>query len=198
MSEVRERRSKALSNARTVGPDPRSELVRLIPALRAFARTFYRDIDNADDLVQETLIKGLANIDHFFLGTSMKSWLFTIMRNTFYTKIKIANREAPGLADCVSLKPAVDPTQEWAARGSEISEALQRLPQHQREVVVLIGMLGVSYEEAAEICGCALGTVKSRLSRARLKLLAELREASAESSLERNENYPVASLVGQD
>lgn len=189
MSEARQRDSDAI-------PDPKSEIVRLIPALRAFARTFYRDVDNADDLVQETLIKGLASISHFIPGTSMKSWLFTIMRNTFYTKIKIATREAPGLVDCVSARPAVDPTQEWAARGSEISEALARLPQHQREVVVLIGMLGVSYEEAAEVCGCALGTIKSRLSRARLKLLAELGEPSAESSLERGESHPVASLEG--
>ena len=90
---------------------PQSEIVHLIPALRAFARTFYREPTHADDLVQETLTRALANIHQFRPGTSMKSWLFTIMRNAFYTKIKIDTREAPGAADCVSLRPAADPTQ---------------------------------------------------------------------------------------
>lgn len=171
------------------------ELVSLIPALRAFARTFYRDADEADDLVQETLTKAIAKIHQFTEGTSMKSWLFTIMRNTFYTRIKIARREAPGAADCASARPAVDPTQEWSARGREISEALQRLSDAQREVLVLIGVLGVSYEDAASICGCAIGTIKSRLNRARVRLLEELGEDSPGSSVERGDTYPVASLV---
>lgn len=175
--------------------EPRSEIVRLIPALRAFARTFYKDANDADDLVQETLTKGLTSIHHFTPGTSMKSWLFTIMRNTFYTKIKIATREAPGAVDCASSKPAADPTQEWSARGREIAVAIQRLPTDQREVLVLVGVLGSSYEEAAEICGCAMGTIKSRLNRARLRLLKELGETSLETSLERDENHPVASLA---
>lgn len=171
------------------------EIVQMIPALRAFARTFYRDPNDADDLVQETLTKGLANIHQFEPGTSMKSWLFTIMRNTFYTKIKIATREAPGAADCASTRPATDPTQEWSARGREIAAAIQRLPTQQREVLTLIGVLGVSYEDAAEICGCAMGTVKSRLNRARVKLLEELGEESAHSSLERSDHHPVDSLA---
>lgn len=172
-----------------------NEIITLIPALRAFARTFYRDTDDADDLVQETLTKAIAKIHQFTEGTSMKSWLFTIMRNTFYTRIKIARREAPGAADCASIRPAVDPTQEWSARGREISEALQRLTHAQREVLVLIGVLGVSYEDAANICGCAIGTIKSRLNRARIRLLEELGEDTPESSVERDNSYPVASLV---
>src|SRR5690554_2156116 len=96
---------------------PDSEIVELIPALRAFARTFYRDVNDADDLVQETLTKGLSHLHQFEAGTSMKSWLFTIMRNTFYTRIKMAKREAPGSADCVSARPVVNATQEWSARG---------------------------------------------------------------------------------
>jgi len=179
----------------TRGSDaPSQEIVQLIPALRAFARTFYRDPSDADDLVQETLTKGLGSIHQFQPGTSMKSWLFTIMRNTFYTRIKIATREAPGAADCASSRPATDPTQEWSARGREIANAIQRLPTQQREVLTLIGVLGVSYEDAAEICGCAMGTIKSRLNRARLKLLEELGEASAHSSVERSEHHPVDSI----
>lgn len=132
---------------------PRSEIVRLIPALRAFARSFYRDPNEADDLVQETLTRALSSIHQFRPGTSMKSWLFTIMRNAFYTRIRIETREAPGAAECASLRPASDPTQEWSARGREIAQAIQRLPEQQREVLMLIGVLGVSYHEAAGICG---------------------------------------------
>jgi RNA polymerase sigma factor (sigma-70 family) len=173
---------------------PQSELVQLIPALRAFARTFYREPNEADDLVQDTLTRALGALHQFRPGTSMKSWLFTIMRNTFYTRIRIEKREAPGAADCASLRPATDATQEWSARGREIAEAIQRLPEQQREVLMLIGVLGVSYEEAAQVCGCAMGTVKSRLHRARLRLLEELGEESLQSSLERDEHHPVASI----
>lgn len=172
----------------------REELVRLIPALRAFARTFYRSTTDADDLVQETLTRALGSLHQFRPGTSMKSWLFTIMRNTFYTKIRIANRESTGDADCVSSRPASDATQEWSARGREIAEAIQRLPEEQREVVMLIGVLGVSYEEAMSICDCAMGTIKSRLNRARAKLLKELDEISASSSVERGDMFPVSSI----
>lgn len=173
---------------------PRAEIVQLIPALRAFARTFYREANEADDLVQETLTRALAGIHQFKPGTSMKSWLFTIMRNAFYTKIRVETREAPGAAECVSLRPASDPTQEWSARGREIAQAIQRLPEPQREVLMLIGVLGVSYDEAAEICGCAMGTIKSRLNRARLKLLEELGEVSTVSSVEHDDSHPVASI----
>lgn len=171
-----------------------TEIVNLIPALRAFARTLYRDPNDADDLVQETLTKGLAKIHQFQPGTSMKSWLFTIMRNTFYTEMRVAGREQPGAADCASSRPAVDATQEWSARGHEIAVAIQRLSDQQREVLVLIGVLGVSYEEAAEICGCAMGTIKSRLFRARLRLLDELGERSGQSTVEHTDAYPVASI----
>ena len=173
---------------------PQAEIVDLIPALRAFARTFYRETTEADDLVQETLTRALASLHQFRPGTSMKSWLFTIMRNAFYTRIKVETREAPGAAECVSLRPASDATQEWSARGREIARAIQRLPEQQREVLVLIGVLGVSYDEAAGICGCAMGTIKSRLNRARLRLLEEMGEASAVSTVEHDESHPVSSM----
>ncbi|UCI22618.1 sigma-70 family RNA polymerase sigma factor (plasmid) [Mesorhizobium sp. B2-1-8] len=160
-------------------------IVELIPALRAFARTFCRVPDDADDLVQETLTKGLANIDKFEPGTRMKSWLFTIMRNTYYTRIKIAAREAPGLLDCASSRPISEATQEWSVQSKEVHGAIQKLPEHQREVLMLIGVLGVSYEETAEICGCAVGTVKSRLNRARANVLELLGESSLQTLMER-------------
>ncbi|RWN52208.1 sigma-70 family RNA polymerase sigma factor [Mesorhizobium sp.] len=157
-------------------PTERSEFVTLIPALRAFARTLSRDAYDADDLVQETLMKGIANINHFQPGTNMKSWLFTIMRNTFYTRIKMANREGPGLLDCASSRPAIAASQEWSLRSQEMARAIEALPDDQRQVVVLIGVLGTSYDDAASICGCAIGTIKSRLSRARHRLLGTFGE----------------------
>ena len=116
------------------------------------------------------------------------------MRNAFYTKVRIETREAPGAAECVSQRPATDATQEWSARGREMERAIRRLPEQQREVLVLIGVLGVSYDETARICGCAMGTVKSRLNRARLRLLDELGETSSDSCVQHDESHPVDSL----
>jgi RNA polymerase sigma factor (sigma-70 family) len=161
------------------GPD--CDIVALIPALRAFARSFYRDPVDADDLVQAVLLKGIARIHLFKPGTHLKSWLFTIMRNTFYTRAKKARRESPGANDCVStLLGSCPGSQEWSVRGRELREALQRLSKPQRDVITLIGVLGFSYEEAAEICGCEVGTVRSRLSRGRQQLVREMGETSAE------------------
>lgn len=151
--------------------DANREIAALIPALRAFARTLVRNPYDADDLVQETLAKGIANAHRFQPGTSLKSWLFTILRNTFYSSIKITTREHPGAAACASESCTMAASQEWSMRGLEIQAALERLPPDQREVLVMIGVLGISYEEAAEICGCAVGTIKSRLNRARTRML---------------------------
>jgi RNA polymerase sigma factor (sigma-70 family) len=167
--------------------DAKREIAALIPALRAFARTLVRNPFDADDLVQETLMKGIANSHRFQPGTSLKSWLFTILRNTFYTSIKISNREHPGAAGCVSEECSLLPGQEWSVRGIELREALERLPPDQREVLVMIGVLGISYEEAAQICGCAVGTIKSRLNRARGRMLTYLEAETATDLLEDNE-----------
>lgn len=162
-------------------------IVEFIPALRAFARAFCQAREDADDLVQETLTKGLANIDKFEPGTRMKSWLFTIMRNTYYTRVRAATREAPGIVDCASLAPVSQPAQEWSMQSKEVHRAIQRLPKSQSEVLMLVGVLGVSYEETAVICGCAVGTVKSRLSRARAGVLERLGETSAQELTERRD-----------
>jgi RNA polymerase sigma-70 factor (ECF subfamily) len=115
--------------------------------------------------------------------------MFTIMRNTFYTRVKLYSREAPGSADCVAVRPSVGPTQEWSIRGAEVRKAINRLSPCHREVLMLVGVLGVSYEETAQICGCAMGTVKSRLNRARLNVLEQLGEASAATLLEQGYKY---------
>jgi RNA polymerase sigma factor (sigma-70 family) len=160
------------------------DVVALIPALRAFARTFCKDTSDADDLVQETLMKAIAKIDSYEHGTRLKSWLFTIMRNTFYNRVIVARREAPGAADCVSSQPVVGPTQEWAVRSRELTDIIGRLPDQQKEVVILVGLLGTSYKDAAEMCSCNIGTIKSRLNRSRLSLIADLEETSVESVFE--------------
>jgi RNA polymerase sigma factor (sigma-70 family) len=175
-----------------------NEIVELIPALRAFARTFYRDINDADDLVQVTLVRALSSVHQFQAGTAMKSWLFTIMRNAFYTKVKVDARQAPGKGHCASIKPIVDPPQEWSACGKELANAISRLPEQQREVIMLIGVLGVSYEEAAEICNCAVGTIKSRLNRARNRLLEELGEERPDDTWENNVRHPISSMANNN
>ncbi len=166
-----------------------ASIVDLIPALRAFARTFYRQPSDADDLVQETLLKALKSFDSFQPHTRLKSWMFTIMRNTFYTRAKVYAREAPGAMDCVDSRPAVEASQEWSLRSREVRDAIERLPHHHREVLVLIGVLGVSYEETAEICGCAIGTIKSRLNRARQRILDELGEATPNTVVEHDTTF---------
>jgi RNA polymerase sigma-70 factor, ECF subfamily len=160
------------------------DVVSLIPALRAFARTFCKDPSDADDLVQETLTKAIAKLDSYEHGTRLKSWLFTIMRNTFYNRIIVTRRESPGAADCVSSQPAIGPTQEWAIRSRELKEAIDRLPDQQKEVVILVGLMGTSYKDAAEMCSCNIGTIKSRLNRSRATLMADLGEFSVDSIFE--------------
>ncbi|MFG1418572.1 sigma-70 family RNA polymerase sigma factor [Xanthobacter sp. V0B-10] len=157
------------------GPDSdpplRMQVLEFLPALRAFARSLTRNRTEADDLVQETLLKALANIDRFDPGTNLRAWLFTILRNTYYTDMRKRRRENEGLATLAQQDGNVGPSQEWSMTLQSLQEALGHLPDDQREALVLVGAAGLSYEEAAEVCGCALGTIKSRVNRARAKLL---------------------------
>jgi RNA polymerase sigma-70 factor (ECF subfamily) len=153
--------------------DPAST-IEWIPALRTFARSLTRNTCEADDLVQETLLKAIRHKKKFKRGTNLRAWLFTIMRNTFYNGRVKANREGPGEADCVSSKPWTAPTQEWSIRGNEVMRAVNRLPLHYREMFILVVMLGESYESSAKICRVAIGTVKSRVNRARAMIIEEL------------------------
>lgn len=150
------------------------DVLELLPALRAYARSLCKNAADADDLVQDTLVKALGNIDKFEEGSRLRAWLFTIMRNTFFTSIKIKTREAPAGEDCISSIPTSPATQEWYLRGKELMAAVDRLPQHYREMLILVVMLGESYETAAEVCDCAIGTVKSRVNRARQMVIEDL------------------------
>jgi RNA polymerase sigma-70 factor (ECF subfamily) len=157
-----DRESSGLIHLRT-----EQDIVDLIPTLRAFARSLTRNEIDADDLVQETLLKALSNLDKFERGTMLRAWLFTIMRNAFYTTARKAGRSELGEGDCASHMAVSQPSQEWALRGGEVLAAIGKLPRHFRETLVLVSMLGESYETAATVFGCSIGTVKSRIHRAR-------------------------------
>ena len=152
----------------------RDEVVEAIPALRAYAWSLTRNQSDADDLVQETLLKALRHLEKFEPGSRLRAWLFTIQRNTFLSGLKVAQREPTGVDDCAPIAPASQPTQEWTVRGRELMNAVGRLPPHYREVLVLVVMLGESYETAAQLCQITLGTVKSRVNRARRMVIEDL------------------------
>ena len=159
----------------------RDELLAAIPPLRAFAVSLTADSDRADDLVQETLVKAWSNLDSFTPGTNMRAWLFTILRNTFYSNHRKQRREVQDVEGEHAAKLATHPSQNGYMDLADFREALARLPDDQREALILIGASGFSYEEAAEICGCAIGTVKSRVNRARNKLVEIMAISSAEA-----------------
>ena len=149
----------------------RDDAIALVPALRAFAWSLSHNSADADDLVQETLIKAWANKDKFEPGTNLRAWLFTILRNTYYTALAKKRREVADEDGKHAATLSAAPTQDWSVTMRALQAALQRLPHEHREALVLVGAAGLTYEEAAEICGCALGTIKSRVNRARAKLM---------------------------
>jgi RNA polymerase sigma-70 factor (ECF subfamily) len=154
-----------------VDADWRDKVVALIPALRAFAWSISRNGSDADDLVQDTLIKAWSHRDKFETGTNLRAWLFTILRNTYYTAVVRRRREVRDEDDQHARSLTSAPTQEWGLAIRALQSALDQLPPEHREALILVGAAGLSYEEAAEICGCALGTIKSRVNRARNRLM---------------------------
>ena len=160
----------------------REDLLASIPNLRAFAVSLAGNSERADDLVQETLMKAWAKFDTFQEGTNLRAWLFTILRNEFYSQVRKRGREVEDAEGSYAARLASQPAQIGHMDMSDFREALAQLPADQREALILVGASGFSYEEAAEICDCAVGTIKSRVSRARTRL-AEL------LSLEMGETY---------
>jgi RNA polymerase sigma-70 factor (ECF subfamily) len=155
-------------------PDFKSALLAEISQLRFFALSLTNSRDRADDLVQETLIKAWSAADRFKLGTSLRAWLFTIMRNTFYSDYRKLRREVQDSDGVSAARLIVNPEQNGRLDLQDLKAALATLPADQREAILLVGAAGVSYDEAAEICGCAIGTIKSRVNRARQRLMARL------------------------
>ncbi|EJF91624.1 RNA polymerase sigma factor [Bartonella tamiae] len=156
-----------MSDAKT---DFKRELLSILPALRAFAVSLSGKHDKADDLVQDTIMKAWAKQDSFQLGTNMKAWLFTILRNEFYSQMRKKGREVQDSDGIFTENMAIHPAQYGSLDLQDFKKALDMLPDDQKEAIILIGASGFSYEDAAEICDCAVGTIKSRVSRARNRL----------------------------
>ncbi|WP_119459234.1 sigma-70 family RNA polymerase sigma factor [Rhodospirillaceae bacterium SYSU D60014] len=142
-------------------------LIETIPHLRAFARALTRDRDLADDLVQETVVRALSAANQFRTGTNFRAWIFTILRNHHINTLRGRRMRFDALEDVSELHQATPPTQEAHLEIEDFQRAFMGLPVEQREVLLLVGASGFSYEEASRIVGCAVGTIKSRVSRAR-------------------------------
>jgi RNA polymerase sigma-70 factor, ECF subfamily len=151
-------------------PAVREAMLAAIPSLRAFAISLSGNIDRADDLVQETLLRAMASINSFRPGSHMSAWLITILRNLFHSEYRKRRREVEDAAGSYAASLKSPPEQESRLEIEEFRVALAKLPSGQREALLLVGAAGFSYEEAAEICESAAGTIKSRVNRARARL----------------------------
>ena len=149
------------------------QLLALVPSLRAFGMSLLGNRDRADDLTQETILKAWSHMDSFEEGTNLQAWLFTIMRNTFISQCRREVREVPDPDGVKAQAQTCPPEQEGYVDLQDLHRALTQVPPEQREALILVAGAGFSYEEAAGIVGCPIGTVKSRVNRGRLKL-AEL------------------------
>ncbi len=176
--------------------DPREDLVAHLPAMRAFARSLAQDATQADDLVQEALLKAWDRFHLYRPGTNLRAWLFTILRNVFYSDRRRAAREVGDADGTLTAGLASKPDHDGRLALADFAVAFARLPSDQREALVLVGALGFSVEEAAETCNCATGTVKSRANRAR-RALAALLELEAGDSLELTEGATRAVMSAQ-
>jgi RNA polymerase sigma-70 factor (ECF subfamily) len=152
----------------------KEQLGQVIPHLRAFGRSLSGSRDLADDLVQETLLKAWAARKRFQAGTNMRAWTFIILRNLFLSQMRRARFKGEWDDITASKILAAPASQDRHVELGDMQRALLHLPQPQREALILVGAGGFAYEEAAEICGCAVGTIKSRVARGRVALEALL------------------------
>ncbi len=176
-----------------MGGQFQDDLAALVPNLRAFAKSLSGNADYADDLVQETLIKAWKNRNTFAEGSNLKAWLFTILRNTFLSDRRKRKFEVEDPDGILSAKLSTHGEQSGHMDFLDFAQAFGKLPDDQREALILIGAEGFSYEEAALMCGCAVGTIKSRVNRARNKLveMMDLKEQGvSEGGSEDDESQP--------
>lgn len=164
-------------------PDFVSQLTTALPALRAFGRSLCGDAARADDLVQETMLKAWSARDRFQDGSNFKAWLFTILRNCYYSELRHRKFEIEDPEGELAARISVAPEHELKLEVRDVSRALQLLPDDQREALILVCSTGLSYEEAATICACAVGTIKSRIARGRDKLIEILGGTRATASV---------------
>jgi RNA polymerase sigma-70 factor, ECF subfamily len=150
--------------------DLQTLLIAAVPNLRAFANSLCGDPTRADDLVQDTLVKAWSNLDGFEKGSNLKAWLFTILRNTYFSELRKRRREVEDADGALAERMSVMPEQQVHMDLVDFKKAFGELSDDQKEVLLLVGAEGFSYEEAAEITNAAVGTVKSRVNRARVAL----------------------------
>ena len=152
-----------------------------LPTLRAFAVSLCGNLDRADDLVQETLLKAWQHLDKFEEGTNLRAWLFTILRNHYFSELRKRRREVEDVDGKMTASLSVRPAQQGHLDMQDFRKALSTLPADQREALVLVGAVGMSYEEAAGVAQCAVGTIKSRVNRARSRLAETLGMTDADA-----------------
>ncbi len=175
-------------------PDPRDEIVEHLPSLRAFALSLTRNGATADDMVQDAVEKAWINIDKFEPGTNMRAWLFTILRNTFYTSRRKLGREVSDADGVMTERLSVKPTHDGRLQMADFNVAFDQLPPEQREALTLVCATGFSYDEAAQTCGVKIGTIKSRINRGRARLV-ELLELDENETLELTDNATMAVIT---
>jgi RNA polymerase sigma-70 factor (ECF subfamily) len=163
------------------------EILACLPHLRAFARSLAGDRDRADDLVQDAVLRALGAAEQFTPGTNFKAWIFTILRNLYFNEFRRNPSMFRPLEAADMEAHATSPAQQAGLEFDDFRRAFAKLPAEQREALVLVGADGFKYEEAARICGCAVGTIKSRVSRARRDLQAMLGEPPAPALAEQRE-----------
>ncbi|MEM6277133.1 MAG: RNA polymerase sigma factor [Pseudomonadota bacterium] len=176
--------------------DPREELIEHLPHLRAFAMSLTRNSATADDMVQDTFEKAWTKFDKFQQGTNLRAWLFTILRNTYYSAYRRTQREVADPEGEIVSRMAVKPDHDGHLQMADFRKAFTQLTDEQREVLILVGANGFSIEDAAEMCGCATGTVKSRVHRARRRL-AELMGFEDEDSVDMTDVHTLAIINQQ-
>lgn len=155
-----------------------ADLIACIPHLRAFARFLTGNRERADDLVQDAVVRALTAAHQFQPGTNLKAWIFTILRNLYYNEIRKNRVKLQSIDEMAIDEPAMPATQEASLEFGDFRRAFWQLGEDQREVLILVGASGLSYEEAAKVCNCPTGTIKSRVSRARRELIKTLQEGS--------------------
>ena len=174
--------------------DPREAILEHLPALRAFAISLARDAATADDMVQEAVLKAWSKFHLFTPGTNLRAWLFTILRNSLNSQRRKRRREVPDSDGAMAARLASKPDHDGRLALSELAAALGQLPLEQREALILVGAMGFSVEEAAETCGCAPGTIKSRANRGR-RAMAELLGIDRDDEMTVNEAATMAVLT---
>lgn len=166
--------SSVAGSRRAAVADPREEIIQHLPSLRIFALSLSRNPSVADDLVQETLLKAWSKFHLYTEGTNLRAWLFTILRNSFHSLNRKRSREVADVDGEMAARLATKPDHDGRMALADLQAAMSLLPAEQREALILVGAMGFTVEEAAETCGCAPGTIKSRANRGRRALAQHL------------------------